>query len=111
MPLRTICPFARAGTGLAGESLGAGLILDFSQFMRRIMEVGADFVRLQPGVVLAQLNRLLAEQGRLFGPDPFDAQRDDAWQRHRAGWLGESLAAVWFGSQSCPQTTTCVGRR
>ena len=39
--------FARgAGTGLAGESLGAGLVLDFSRYMTRVLEVGPDFVRL-----------------------------------------------------------------
>ena len=59
-----------AGTGVAGESLGPGLILDFSYHMRRVLEIGEESVRLQPGVVLAQLNRQLAPLGRLFGPDP-----------------------------------------
>jgi FAD/FMN-containing dehydrogenase/Fe-S oxidoreductase len=59
-----------AGSGLAGESLGSGLILDFSTHMRRILDVGDDSVCVQPGVVLAQLNRHLATTGRLFGPDP-----------------------------------------
>src|SRR5690606_17121673 len=59
-----------AGSGLAGESLGSGLVLDFSTHMRRILEVEDDFVRVQPGVVLAQLNRHLAGSQRLFGPDP-----------------------------------------
>ncbi len=59
-----------AGTGLAGESLGRGLVLDFSAHMRRIIRMGEDTVRVQPGLVLAELNRRLAERGRLFGPDP-----------------------------------------
>ena len=59
-----------AGTGLAGESLGPGLIVDFSHFMRRIVGVESDTVRVQPGLTLAQLNRQLATGGRLFGPDP-----------------------------------------
>jgi FAD/FMN-containing dehydrogenase/Fe-S oxidoreductase len=59
-----------AGTGLAGESLGPGLIVDFSRFMRRITGLGPDWVRLQPGVVHAQLNRELRGLGRIFGPDP-----------------------------------------
>ena len=59
-----------AGTGLAGESLGAGIVIDFSHSMRRVLEVGEDSVRVQPGVVLAQLNRHLAAIGRMFGPDP-----------------------------------------
>lgn len=59
-----------AGSGLAGESLGPGLIIDFAHFMRRVQAVGSDTVRLQPGVVVANLNRLLANEGRTFGPDP-----------------------------------------
>jgi len=59
-----------AGTGLAGESLGPGLVLDFSSHFRRILDVGADWVRVQPGVVHERLNAFLKPQGRLFGPDP-----------------------------------------
>jgi len=59
-----------AGTGLAGESLGAGLVLDFSRYMRRVLEVGPESVRVQPGVVHAQLNDFLRPYGREFGPDP-----------------------------------------
>ncbi len=59
-----------AGSSLAGESLGPGLVFDFSHSMRRVLEVGEDFVRLQPGVVLAQLNRDLESGNLCFGPDP-----------------------------------------
>src|SRR3972149_6377046 len=59
-----------AGTGLAGESLGRGLVLDFSRYFRRIVRDEGDRVRVQPGVVLASLNRYLGRSGRLFGPDP-----------------------------------------
>jgi FAD/FMN-containing dehydrogenase/Fe-S oxidoreductase len=59
-----------AGTGLAGESLGRGIALDFSRYFRRIVADDGDRVRVQPGVVLSTLNRLLARSGRLFGPDP-----------------------------------------
>jgi len=62
-----------AGTGLAGESLGPGLIVDFSHSMRRVLEIGDDFVRVQPGVVLGQLNRQLRNDQRMFGPDPATA--------------------------------------
>ena len=62
-----------AGTGLAGESLGPGLVLDFSHSMRRILACDGDTVRVQPGVVLSQLNRFLADRGRVFGPDPATA--------------------------------------
>jgi anaerobic glycerol-3-phosphate dehydrogenase C subunit len=59
-----------AGTGLAGESLGPGIVLDFSHSMRRVLAVDHDTVTVQPGVVHGQLNRLLLRDGRMFGPDP-----------------------------------------
>src|SRR5262245_23962023 len=59
-----------AGSGLAGESLGMGLVLDFSYAMRKIISIDDDRVVLQPGVVLADLNRALAPLDRHFGPDP-----------------------------------------
>jgi FAD/FMN-containing dehydrogenase/Fe-S oxidoreductase len=62
-----------AGTGLAGESLGTGLIVDLSKHFRQIVHVGADTVRVQPGVTLAALNARLAEVGRRFAPDPSNA--------------------------------------
>lgn len=59
-----------AGTGMAGESLGAGLIVDFTKRFREIVEVGSDTVRVQPGVTLDALNQRLARDGRRFAPDP-----------------------------------------
>lgn len=59
-----------AGTGLAGESLGTGLVLDLSRHFRQIVEIGTDTVRVQPGVVYRDLNARLAPQGRRFAPDP-----------------------------------------
>jgi FAD/FMN-containing dehydrogenase len=59
-----------AGSGLAGESLGAGMVIDLSQHFRSISEVGADTVRVQPGVTWRQLNARLAREGRRFAPDP-----------------------------------------
>jgi FAD/FMN-containing dehydrogenase/Fe-S oxidoreductase len=59
-----------AGSGLAGESLGRGLVVDFSRYFRRISPADDGRVRVQAGVVLSSLNRYLALRGRLFGPDP-----------------------------------------
>lgn len=59
-----------AGSGLAGESLNRGIILDFSRSMRRILAIEDDVVSVQPGIVLGNLNRQLAKRGRLIGPDP-----------------------------------------
>lgn len=62
-----------AGTGVAGESLGSGLVLDFSAHLRRIVHIDGDRVRVQPGIVYERLNEMLRPQGRLFGPDPASA--------------------------------------
>src|SRR5882724_5375641 len=59
-----------SGSGLAGESLGRGLVVDFSRFFRRVLMVDSAHARVQAGMVLATLNRYLAPQGLLFGPDP-----------------------------------------
>ena len=61
-----------AGTGSAGESLGPGLVIDFSKYLRRI-KIDGETVRVQPGVVLERLNAQLRQSGRLFGPDPATA--------------------------------------
>jgi FAD/FMN-containing dehydrogenase/Fe-S oxidoreductase len=68
---RSIPLFARgAGTGLAGDSLGRGLVIDFSRHMRRILSIDDETVTVQPGVVLGQLNDRLRKAGLQFGPDP-----------------------------------------
>ncbi len=62
-----------AGTGLAGESLGRGILVDFSKHMRHIEIVDDESVRVQPGVVCNELNRKLRKHGRYFPPDPSGA--------------------------------------
>jgi FAD/FMN-containing dehydrogenase/Fe-S oxidoreductase len=59
-----------AGTGVAGESLGAGLVVDLSKHFRQVVEVGDDRVRVQPGVTRSALHGRLAAVGRRFAPDP-----------------------------------------
>ncbi|MFN9603253.1 MAG: FAD-binding oxidoreductase, partial [Planctomycetota bacterium] len=66
-----LCPRG-GGTGLAGQSLGPGIILDFSRFMRRFLGIDreARTVRVQPGITLADLNRTLQREGLILGVDP-----------------------------------------
>src|SRR5262245_21747469 len=59
-----------AGTGVAGESLGPALVIDLSTHFRHIVDIGADSVTVEPGVVHAELNAELATHGRRFAPDP-----------------------------------------
>ncbi len=60
-----------AGTSLAGQAVGPGLQVDFSRYLNRILEIDAErrFVRVQPGVVLDELNRALCPHGLRFGAD------------------------------------------
>ncbi len=61
-----------SGTSLAGQSCNVAVVLDFTKFMNRILEIDAEkrIARVQPGVILDTL-RARAEQHRLtFGPDP-----------------------------------------
>ncbi len=58
------------GSGLAGQALGRGIIVDFSRYMRRIHAPRDGTVRVQCGVVQADLNRSIDFHHMMFGPDP-----------------------------------------
>src|SRR5215467_4375736 len=60
-----------AGTNLTGSAIGSGIILDVSR-LNRVLELNREerWARVQPGIVLAELNKQLARDGLLFGPDP-----------------------------------------
>ncbi|MHC4728279.1 MAG: FAD-binding oxidoreductase, partial [Planctomycetota bacterium] len=66
-----------AGSGLAGESLGSGIVFDMTRYMNRIIEIKdqGQTVVCEPGVVLDELNKALAGFGRKIGPDPSSANR------------------------------------
>ncbi|MBI3356952.1 MAG: FAD-binding oxidoreductase [Nitrospirae bacterium] len=57
-----------AGTNLTGSAIGSGIILDVSR-LNRILEVNPkeQWARVQPGVVLSELNKQLSRHGLLFG--------------------------------------------
>ena len=65
------------GTSLAGQTVGEGLQIDFSRHMNRILEVDAEarWARVQPGVVLDELNAAVAPHGLQFGPDVSTSSR------------------------------------
>lgn len=57
------------GTGTAGESLGPGIVLDFTRSMRRILSLDHESVVVQPGIIRNRLNATLHKvQRRWFGP-------------------------------------------
>ena len=59
-----------AGSGITGQVLGPGIIVDFSRFMKAVESIGPETVRVQPGVVRDKLNEALRPHGRYFPPDP-----------------------------------------
>ncbi len=59
-----------AGTGLVGQSLSDGIILDFTKKMNKVLEIGDDYVVVQPGVVKTILDMELAKRGKFIPPDP-----------------------------------------
>ena len=65
------------GSSLAGQAIGEALILDHSRYMDQILSYSPRerTVEVQPGVVLGSLNRRLAGDGLVFGPDPASADR------------------------------------
>ncbi len=60
-----------AGTSLAGQVVGAGIVVDVSRHFTRIVEIDATRrrVRVQPGVVRNELNLALAPHGLFFAPE------------------------------------------
>ncbi len=66
-----------AGTSLAGQVVGSGIVVDVSKYMKKILEVNIEerWVRVQPGVVLDELNIHLKQFGLLFGPETATSSR------------------------------------
>lgn len=66
-----------AGTSLAGQVVGKGIVADVSKYMTQIIELNKEekWVRVQPGVILDELNSYLAPQGLFFGPETSTSNR------------------------------------
>lgn len=66
-----------AGTSLAGQVVGAGIVVDLSVHFTQILEVNAaeHWVRVQPGIVRDDLNRALKAHGLFFAPETSTANR------------------------------------
>ena len=61
-----------AGTSLAGQTCNVAVVLDFTKYMNKILEIDPDagFARVQPGVVLDTLRNRAENNQLTFGPDP-----------------------------------------
>lgn len=66
-----------SGTSLAGQAIGAALILDCSRWLDRIVGIDSESrtAVVEPGVILSKLNKAAAGHGLQFGPDPASAER------------------------------------
>jgi FAD/FMN-containing dehydrogenase/Fe-S oxidoreductase len=66
-----------AGTSLAGQVVGKGIIVDVSKYFTNIIELNTKerWVRVQPGVIRDDLNLFLKPHGLLFGPETSTANR------------------------------------
>jgi FAD/FMN-containing dehydrogenase/Fe-S oxidoreductase len=66
-----------AGTSLAGQCVGNGIVVDISKYMNQILEINTNqnWVRVQPGVVRDELNIFLKPYGLFFGPNTSTANR------------------------------------
>lgn len=60
------------GTSVAGNAVGTGMVLDWSRHVNRVLEIdpATSTARVEPGVVMAMLQRAAAPHGLRFGPDP-----------------------------------------
>ncbi|MCW3089856.1 MAG: FAD-binding oxidoreductase [Ferruginibacter sp.] len=72
----TLIPRA-AGTSLAGQVVGDGIVVDISKYFNKIIEVNAaeKWVKVQPGVIRDDLNKYLLTYGLMFGPETSTANR------------------------------------
>src|SRR5207249_12078059 len=83
-----------AGTSLVGNAIGEGVIVDFARHNRQITDLDLEkrSVRWGAGVVLDELNELLAPHGFCFGPDVATSSR---------AMLGGMIANISSGAR-CP---------
>jgi len=65
------------GSSLAGQTVGAAIVIDFSKYMNDVINVdpAAKLTTVQPGINFAKLNAQVAHHGLMIGPDPASANR------------------------------------
>jgi FAD/FMN-containing dehydrogenase/Fe-S oxidoreductase len=65
------------GTSLAGQTVGHAIVLDFSKYMQKVLEVNKEelWCRVQPGLVQDELNAYVRPMGLQFGPDTSTSNR------------------------------------
>ncbi len=86
-----------AGTSLAGQVVGSGIVVDVGRYLNRILELDVERrrVRVQPGVVRNELNRFLEPHGLFFAPET-----------STAGW---AMIGGMVGNNSCGSNSIAWG--
>ncbi len=66
-----------AGTSLAGQVVGKGIVVDVSKYFTKILEINEkdNWVKVQPGVIRDELNMYLSQFDKYFGPETSTANR------------------------------------
>src|SRR5690242_8454561 len=66
------------GTGIPGQTVNVAVVLDFSKYMNRILEMNPDnhYAWVEPGIVLDELRKAAGKHGLTFGPDPATHSRN-----------------------------------
>ncbi|MDQ3477373.1 MAG: FAD-binding protein, partial [Actinomycetota bacterium] len=87
-----------AGTSIAGNAIGPGVVADLSRHLNRILDIDPDAgtATVEPGVVQATLQRAAAKQGWRFGPDP---------STHNRATIGGMI-----GNNACGSRSLAYGR-
>lgn len=72
----TLIPRA-AGTSLAGQVVGKGMVVDISKYFNSVIELNVEekWVRVQPGIIRDDLNIYLRQHGLMFAPETSTANR------------------------------------
>ncbi|UCF37288.1 MAG: FAD-binding protein [Acidobacteriota bacterium] len=80
-----------SGTSLAGQTVTTGIVVDCSKYMNGILELNCEerWVRVQPGIVLDNLNDQLAAKGLFFAPDVATSSRANV-----GGMMGNNSSGV-----------------
>ena len=87
-----------AGTSIAGNAIGSGVVLDFSKHLNRVLSVdpGARTAVVEPGAILDDITAAAARHGLRFGPDP---------STHSRASIGGSI-----GNNACGSRALRYGR-
>lgn len=86
-----------AGTSLAGQCVGEGIVVDVSKYLNKVIEFNENegWVRVQPGVVRNELNNYLKDYGYFFSPITSTATR--------------AMIGGMVGNNSCGTTSIVYG--